>query len=72
VCVCVCVCVCLSACDLDRRLRPEFGCCATTQKYLSIKSACIFQDLVVDESQSMEILKRLNRIVLILKVSGIS
>jgi len=67
--VCVCVCLCLIVCDLDRRLGPEFGCRATTEKYLSMKGACIFQDLVVDESQSMEILKRMNRIVLILKVS---
>jgi hypothetical protein len=64
--VCVCVCV------LDRRLRPECGCRATTEHYLSIKRVCTFQDLVVDESQSLEILKRMNRIVLILKVSGLS
>jgi hypothetical protein len=30
----------------------------------------VFQGLVLDESQSLEILKRMNRIVLILKVSG--
>jgi len=72
VCVCMYVCRCVCVCVLDRRLKPEFGCLAATEHYLSIKFACIFQDLVVDESQSMEILKRMNRIVLILKVSGVS
>jgi hypothetical protein len=43
---------------------------ASYWSYLLKKS--LFQDLVLDESQSLEILKRMNRIVLILKVSGIS